>query len=357
MSFYSDRFVNVAFGKHPFANMLEKLKVGDSLSASAMLTLLEGESEEILLEAFDHLDDMGVSLDVSDLPRAAGTGEAALRLRQEEQLAASGNLLTGLEETDPLRLYLEEIAGIPVCGDIRLLAEELSAANREERMEEDLWTEILNLSLSRVVDIACEYTGYGVLLLDLIQEGSMGLWQNLECYWEGDPEVYIDREIRQAMARTVILQAHAGGLGSKMRQALEDYRAVDERLVSELGRNPTLEEIAEELHMTEDETGSLSQMVMAARRLAQFRPEEKPEEEEKAEEQQAVEDTAYFQTRQRIAEMLSGLSEEDAKLLSLRFGLEGGLPMTPEEAGRKLGLTPEEVVTREAAALAQLRQS
>ena len=70
-----------------------------------------------------------------------------------------------------------------------------------------------------------------------------------------------------------------------------------------------------------------------------------------------MEDTAYFQTRQRIAEMLAGLSEEDAKLLSLRFGLEGGLPLTPEEAGRKLGMTPEEVVKKEAAALAQLRQS
>ena len=141
-----------------------------------------------------------------------------------------------------------------------------------------------------------------------------------------------------------------------MRQALEDYRAVDERLVSELGRNPTLDEIAEELHMTEDEASSLYQMVMAARRLAQFRPEEKPEEEEQADAQQAVEDTVYFQTRQRIVEMLAGLSEEDAKLLSLRFGLDGGLPMTPEEAGRKLGLTPEEVVKKEAAALAQLRQ-
>lgn len=356
MSFYSDRFINVAFGKHPFANVLGGLKPGDSLPASVLLTLLDGESEEVFLEAFDHLDDMAVSLDISDLPKAPGTGEAALRLRQEEQLVASGNLLTGLDETDPLRLYLEEIASVPVCGDIQLLAQDLADANSDERMDEGLWTRILNLSLSRVVEIAQEHTGYGVLLLDLVQEGSMGLWENLEFYREGDLEAYIDREIRQAMARTVILQNQAAGLGAKMRQALEDYRAVDERLVSELGRNPTLDEIAEELHMTEDEASSLYQMVMAARRLAQFRPEEKPEEEEQAEAQQAVEDTVYFQTRQRIAEMLAGLAEEDAKLLSLRFGLDGGLPMTPEEAGRKLGLTPEEVVKKEAAALAQLRQ-
>ena len=82
-----------------------------------------------------------------------------------------------------------------------------------------------------------------------------------------------------------------------------------------------------------------------------------PEPEEEAEEaQQAVEDTAYFQSRQRINELLSGLDEEDAKLLSLRFGLEGGLPLSPEDAGKRLGLTPDEVVARETAALAKLRQ-
>ena len=81
------------------------------------------------------------------------------------------------------------------------------------------------------------------------------------------------------------------------------------------------------------------------------------EKEPEPEDEQAVEDTAYFQMRQRITELLSTLPEEDAKLLTLRFGLEGGLPMTPEDAGRKLGMTPEEVIAREAAALAQLRNS
>ena len=138
---------------------------------------------------------------------------------------------------------------------------------------------------------------------------------------------------------------------------MEDYRGVDERLVSELGRNPTQEEIAQELHMSIEETASLAQMLSAARKLAQARPaEEELTEEEAADEQQAVEDTAYFQARQRIAEMLSGLSAEDAKLLSLRFGLEGGLPQSPEETGKVLGLTSQEVVAREAAALAKLRQ-
>ena len=320
------------------------------MTAGHFLALTEGESEDSWEDAFLELADRRILLDLADLPKSAGVGEAALRLRQEEQLAASDDLVNGLEENDPLRRYLEELAGIPAFGDPAILA--VDAADGSESARERL----VNLSLYRVVELAKEYVGRGVLLLDLIQEGSMGLWQGILNYTDGDFENHRDWWIRFYMVKTVVEQARAGGVGQRMRQAMEDYRAVDERLVSELGRNPTLEEIAEELHMPEDEAGSLSQMVMAARRLAQIRPEEEPEEEERAEEQQAVEDTVYFQTRQRIAEMLSGLSEAEAKLLSLRFGLDGGLPMTPEEAGRKLGLTPEEVVTQEAAALAKLRQ-
>ena len=69
-----------------------------------------------------------------------------------------------------------------------------------------------------------------------------------------------------------------------------------------------------------------------------------------------MEDTAYFQTRQRVNEMLSGLSEQEAKVISLRFGLEGGLPLSPEDTGRKLGLTPDEVVAVETAAMIKMRK-
>ena len=183
----------------------------------------------------------------------------------------------------------------------------------------------------------------------------MGLWQGILCYCDGmDYSASRDWWIRQAMAKLVTLQARDNGVGQKMRQALEDYRAVDERLLADLGRNPTLEEIALELHMTPEEADLVKKMLDSARLVSQAKqaaePEEAPEEEERH-----VEDTALFQARQRIMDLLSGLSEEDAKLLTMRFGLEGGLPMSPEETGRKLGLTPEEVVAREAAALAQLR--
>ena len=352
---YSDSFIDVAFGDTELEKILNGLQPGDTLSAAALLTALGGESEGTLLETFDHLRDMNVELDISDLPKSSGTGEAALRLRREAQLVQNGQLLTALEETDPLRLYLEEIAAIPAFGDICLLAEELAEANRDEREEPELWTRILNLCLSRVYALACEQTGLGVLLMDLMQEGSMGLWSALPCYDGSDFEAFRDYNIRQAMAQCITLQAFSNGMGQKMRQAMEDYRAVDERLLAELGRNPTLDEIAEQLHMTVEETAVVSSMLESARSMNRARVETE-EKEPEPDDQQAVEDTAYFQMRQRIEELLSGLDAREAKLLSLRFGLEGGVPLSPEAAGKQLGMTAEEVVAAEAAALGKLRK-
>ena len=156
------------------------------------------------------------------------------------------------------------------------------------------------------------------------------------------------------MARLITLQARDRGVGQKMRQALEDYKAVDERLLCELGRNATNEEIAEELHMSAEETARVKNMLDSARLVNRAKADNEPEE-EATEDEQHVEDTALFQMRQRISELLSVLGDADAALLTMRFGLEGGLPLSPEETGRKLGLTPEEVVAREAAALARLR--
>ena len=323
---------------------------GARLSAARFLTVMEGETEDAVEEALQELENRGIVLDISDLPKAAGTGEAAIRLRREAELVKNGNLMQALEENDPLRLYLEEVAGIPVCGDVAVLA--MEAAAGKQRAQEQL----LNLSLSRVLETAKEMVGNGVLLLDMIQEGSLGLWQAIMTYEDGDFESYSDRWIRQSMAKLITLQARDSGVGQKMRQALEDYKAVDERLLGELGRNATIEEIAEEMHMSVEETALVKNMLDSARLMNRAKTENEPEE-ESPEDEQHVEDTALFQMRQRISELLSGLSELDAKLLTMRFGLEGGLPLSPEETGRKLGLTPEEVVAREAAALAKLRSN
>ncbi len=342
--------LDFSFEQSPWEAFLMTKQMGDTISAANMLTMLEGEDEQQIEDALLDLETGCMNLDISGLPKAGGMGEAALRLRQEMQFVKKGMDPKELDPSDPLRLYLEEVAETPVCGDEQLLAEKCAKGSETAMLS------LTNLGLSRVIELAAGYVGYGVLLLDLIQEGSLGLWQAIRNYRSGAYAPHRDRWIRFYMAKAVTLQARANGVGQKMRTALEDYKEVDERLLGELGRNPTLEEIALELHMSVDETSSVKKMLEDARLLAQAKKPAEPEE-EKEEEEQAVEDTALFQMRQRILDLLSGVSEEDQKLLTLRFGLEGGKPMSPEDAGKRLGLTPDEVVAREAAALAKLRNA
>lgn len=347
--------IEVDFEENNIQSLLGPLEPGQKVSAARLLTLLDEGSEEQLLEAMDELQAQGALLDTSELPRLYGQSEAAVRLRREEQLVREGSLMTALEETDPLRLYLEELAALPVCGDICLLAEELAAAHLAGDPADALQNRLLDLSLSRVVELAEKATGQGVLLLDLIQEGGMGLWQALSGFTGGDFEAFRDNAIQMALGRAVTLQAFADGVGQKLRTAMEDYSSVDDKLLTQLGRNPTLEEIAEEMHIQPQEAALVASMIENARTMMRKTPQtEEPE--PQPEDEQAVEDTAYFQMRQRITELLSTLEPEDAKLLTMRFGLENGMPMSPEAVGREMHLTAEEVVAREGAALSLLRQ-
>ena len=341
--------LDFTFETSPWESYLFSRQMGDKVSAAQLLTLLEGEEEQTVEDALQRVEEACMVLDLTGLPRIGAAGEAALRLRQEMGMAQKHYSTWSLEEGDPLALYLEELSATPAFGDENLLAE--SSA----RGDENAMLALTNLGLSRVVEIACEHVGWGVLLLDLIQEGSLGLWQGIRCYHSGDYAAHRDRWIRLYMAKAVTLQARSSGVGQKMRSALEDYRAVDERLLGELGRNATLEEIAEEMHITAEEAAVVKKTLDNARLVAQARKPEPEEDEEQEEDNQAVEDTAYFHMRQRIGELLSGLSEQDQKLLTLRFGLEGGKPLSPEDTGRQLGLTADEVVAREGAALAKLR--
>ena len=335
------------FERSAWEQALKELRPGDTLSAAKALLLMEAMSDDEAEEALLTLEEEGITLDISDLPPDSGSGEAALRLRQEQQMAKTG--FAGLDENDPLSLYLQEIAAIPVAGDTQALAEQYAAGN------EAVLQNLTNLCLSRVVETACRYTGRGVLLLDLIQEGSLGLWQGILRYTEGNFDDHIQWWIRQYMAKAALMQARSGGIGEKMRTALEDYRDMDRRLLDELGRNPTLEEIAEAIHITPEEGAVVAEMLNQAKLRQQTVRSREPKE-VTPEDDQAVEDTAYFQARQRVLDMLSTLSGQEAKLLTLRFGLDGGLPKTAQQAGEILGLTAEEAVNMEAAALSKLRK-
>ena len=339
--------MDITFEDNAWEPELLALEDNAAFSAARLLALLEEESDDALEDAFAILQSKGVRLDLQPLPVSAGQGQAALRLRQEQQLANSDDMMGGLEPDDPLRIYLQEIAAIPAAGDVQILARKLADGDEEAARK------LADLSLSYVVETAKEYVGMGVLLLDLIQEGSMGLWQGLLCYAGEDFESHRDWWIRHFMDRAVVLQARAGGIGQKIRQGMSDYRDTDQRLLADLGRNPTLEEIADAMHVTPAEAAVYGDMLRFAQTDAK---RNQPEEAQPQEEDQAVENTAYFQMRQRITELLSVLPENEAKVLSLRFGLEGGLPLNPEETGKKLGMTASEVLEAEAVALAKLRQ-
>ncbi|MBR7178186.1 MAG: sigma-70 family RNA polymerase sigma factor [Oscillospiraceae bacterium] len=330
-------------------SVLGALTFGQTLSGAELLTHTDALSDEALEEIFEYLDEQAVTIDLTDLPRHFGSGESARRLREEEQLVREGKLLTGLEENDPLRLYLEELAGVPAAGDIEVLALELLEGK-------DVRERLVNLSLSKVVELAAAHTGRGVLMMDLIQEGSLGLWDVILNFQGGSFEQCRDYCIAGAMAKAVIRQARAMGLGQKMRQAVEDYRMVDEQLLSELGRNPILEEIAERMHMTVSEVESVRKLLENARMVGKAHETKEPEE-ETPEDSQAVEDTAYYQTRERVDSLMSGISELEQKVVTMRYGLDGKAPQTAAEVGRKLNLTVTEVVELETAALTKMRQS
>ncbi len=331
----------------PWRQEIQSLKPSDTFSGARLLALLEGEPEDSVDEAFALLDAGEISLTVADLPRLGNVGEAALRLRREEELSQKPAFWKNLEETDTLRLYMEEIADTD--EDTRLALAEAVARGDESAAEK-----LLAAMLPIVTERAIGMTGRGVLLMDLIQEGSLGLWQGILSYRGGDFRKHTLWRIDNAMAKAVLLQARDGGIGQKMRQGMEDFRDVDQRLLAQLGRNPTLEEIAEELHISPEEARTLEDALVSARMKQRVEAERAPKE-PAPEDKQAVEDTAYFQMRQRIEEMLSSLTQQEGKLLTLRFGLEGGLPMSPEDTARQLEMTPEAVLEMEASALKKLR--
>lgn len=335
-----------SFERSEWELLLETVKPGGSLSAVRLRSALEAEDDFAVEEALEALAAHRISIDISALPEDFGSGELEKRLRFEAQLPAGALMLCHLEEGDPLRLYLEELASMPAQGDPVLLCERLASGDKSVQQP------VLNLFLHRAVEIAGEYTGRGVLMLDLIQEAGLGLWQAVLQYEGGSFEAFADWWIRQSICRLVILQARENGVLRSMQKNMEAYQEADKHLLTELGRNATMEEIAVELGVTPEQADVIRDMILNA---AAMEKAKKPQPEQQPEDSQAVEDTAYFQSRQRINELLSALTEQEAKILSLRFGLEGGIPLTAEAVSDRLGLSAQEVVAVEAAALNKLR--
>lgn len=336
------------FEQAPWEAYLRSCKNGSVISDWNLISMLEDEEDDAVEDAFSILTVKKLQLDLSGLPQMSAGSNTAQRLQQEREYVTGGLKTALMEETDPLRLYLEEIAAAPACGDEKLLAEQLSSGDQRAAQR------LTELGLSRVVEIAAEYAGQAVLLLDLIQEGNIGLWEAISGYRGGDYVAQRDEAIRSSVLKAIVLQARSNGISQKMKKALQDYRAADQHLLTKLGRNPGLEEIAQEMHISLEQAQTIEK-TMADILLLQKAEKLAAPKEETAEDELPVEDTAYFQMRQRISEMLSVLDEQEARILTMRFGLEKGLPMSAEEVAKALGITTAAVTACETAALSKLR--
>lgn len=336
------------FEQAPWEAYLRSCKNGSVISGWNLISMLEDEEDDAVEDAFSILTVKKLQLDLSGLPQMSAGSNTAQRLQQEREYVTGGLKTALMEETDPLRLYLEEIAAAPACGDEKLLAEQLSSGDQRAAQR------LTELGLSRVVEIAAEYAGQAVLLLDLIQEGNIGLWEAISGYRGGDYAAQRDEAIRSSVLKAIVLQARSNGISQKMKKALQDYRAADQHLLTKLGRNPGLEEIAQEMHISLEQAQTIEK-TMADILLLQKAEKLAAPKEETAEDELPVEDTAYFQMRQRISEMMSVLDEQEARILTMRFGLEKGLPMSAEEVAKALGITTAAVTACETAALSKLR--
>ena len=334
------------FEQAPWEAYLRSCKNGSVISGWNLISMLEDEEDDAVEDAFSILTVKKLQLDLSGLPQMSAGSNTAQRLQQEREYVTGGLKTALMEETDPLRLYLEEIAA--ACGDEKLLAEQLSSGDQRAAQR------LTELGLSRVVEIAAEYAGQAVLLLDLIQEGNIGLWEAISGYRGGDYAAQRDEAIRSSVLKAIVLQVRSNGISQKMKKALQDYRAADQHLLTKLGRNPGLEEIAQEMHISLEQAQTIEK-TMADILLLQKAEKLAAPKEETAEDELPVEDTAYFQMRQRISEMLSVLDEQEARILTMRFGLEKGLPMSAEEVAKALGITTAAVTACETAALSKLR--
>jgi RNA polymerase primary sigma factor len=266
--------------------------------------------------------------------------------------------LGGSETTDPVRQYLREIGKVPLL----VAEEEIELAKRYENKEKAAKDKLTESNLRLVVSIAKKYIGRGLSLLDLIQEGNQGLIRAVEKYdWRRGYKfsTYATWWIRQAITRAIADQARTIRIPVHMVETINKLYRTSRRLMQELGREPTAEEIAEEVELEPDRVREIFKIAQEVTSL------EAPVGEDKEsflgdfipdENQLSPVDAASKQLlKDHLDEVLATLSDREAKVLILRFGLEGNKQMTLEEVGKVFGVTRERIRQIEAKALRKLK--
>lgn len=277
---------------------------------------------------------------------------------EEEEEEVDITIPEGISIDDPVRMYLKEIGKVPLLSS----DDEIELAKRMELGDEEAKKRLAEANLRLVVSIAKRYVGRGMLFLDLIQEGNLGLIKAVEKFdfRKGFKfSTYATWWIRQAITRAIADQARTIRIPVHMVETINKLIRVSRQLLQELGRDPTPEEIAKEMGMSEDKVRDIMKISQEPVSLETPIGEEEdshlgdfiPDEDAPA----PAESAAFTLLKEQLIDVLDTLTPREEKVLRLRFGLDDGRARTLEEVGREFNVTRERIRQIEAKALRKLR--
>ena len=368
MSNTSQKKVDEKTLKDVQAKLIEKGKAaGGSLAteefAAAMAPL--GADMDQIEETYHVLSEAGIEvLPPADEPLddASPSAEELSQLQEElDEESKNEEAEPRVEEYstgDPVRMYLREIGKVPLLTQ----EQEQELAKRIAQGDQEAAKQMTEANLRLVVSIAKRYVGRGMQLLDLIQEGNLGLLKAVEKYdfTKGFKfSTYATWWVRQAITRALADQARTIRIPVHMVETMNKLTQCSRKLQQELGREPTVEELSKAMRMTPERINEIRQMCMEPVSL-----ESPVGEEDDSHLGDFIEDNTGSQPadavsqamlRQQLMEILDTLSEREAKVLRLRYGLDDGRPRTLEEVGKEFNVTRERVRQIEAKALRKIR--